>query len=108
MFSKRDFPVLIIHDELDQTTGCGRALQELIQHLDTRDMEAIKSTTADDGVAILKAHNNISCILVDWELGKSKKSSLSSEKIIDIIRERNDKVPIFVLTERHMVQDMNF
>lgn len=106
MFSSRDFPIQIIDDELNANNGSGRALKEIIAHLNNMDISVIESTDASDGVDTFKAHTEISCVLVDWEIDKDGTSGISSSEIIHTIRERNDKIPIFIITEKHKVEDI--
>jgi len=106
MISHRDFPVLIIDDELKKSTGGGRALRAIIEHLNEMDFRVIESTDATDGLETFGAHTEISCVMVDWEIGEGSGSSIGSKEIIEKIRNFNDEIPIFIITEKHKIQDI--
>jgi len=105
MYNHRDFPVLIIDDELGKPCGGGRALDEIIEHLENMDFQVIESADVKDGIDTFRAHTEISCVLVDWEIGEES-GELNFHDIISAIRSRNARIPIFVITEKHKVQDI--
>ncbi|MFH1653519.1 MAG: Orn/Lys/Arg decarboxylase N-terminal domain-containing protein, partial [Pseudomonadota bacterium] len=108
MYELKDFPVLVIDHDLHTDNGGGRAMQEIMAHLKGKGYNIIESLSAEDAVDTFKSHTEISCVLVDWDLGDrtGRKNGKDSKEIVHAIRERNDKIPIFIVTERHKVQDI--
>jgi arginine decarboxylase len=103
-----DFPILVIDDTMDKGDGGGRAVCDIIDHLEDLEFPVIKSLSGEDGVAVFMAHAEISCVLVDWEIGQDGAGgSMSSWDIVSAIRKRNDEIPIFIMTESHKVQDIS-
>lgn len=105
MIQYRDFPVLIIDHELNKDTGGGRAIRSVIAHLEDMDFSVIESLNGEDGIFTYKSHAEISCVLVDWEIGENTDGPGAAD-IVLAIRERNDKIPIYIVTEKHKVQDI--
>jgi len=102
-----DFPILVIDDTMDKEDGGGRSVIDIIEHLEELEFPVIKSLSSTDGIAVFKAHAEISCVLVDWEIGRDgRDGSPNSVAIVNAIRERNDEIPIFIMTESHLVQDI--
>jgi lysine decarboxylase/arginine decarboxylase len=103
----KDFPVLIIDHELHSDTGGGHSAQEIVAALEGLGMSVIESLDAGDGMATFVAHTEISCVLVEWELGGEKGGKSSqSMRIVEGVRKRNEGIPIFIMTERHKLQDI--
>lgn len=100
-----NFPVLIIDDELDSDTAGGRALREIIKDLKNRDLSVIESLKGNDGKLVFFSHPNISCIMIDWYLGLEVEDDYPFPgEIIKEIREKNSKVPIFLITDKLITQ----
>ena len=96
-----EFPVLIIDDELHSDTAEGRASREIVKELKAEDFPVIEALTARDGVHAFLSHPHASCIIIDWELTpEAADGMLTAADVIDLIRERNPKIPIFLNTEK--------
>ena len=59
-------------------------------------MEAL---SAEDGQAVITSDSAIHALLIDWSLGDDKNHA-RSRGLIEYVRSRNDKIPIFLLAER--------
>jgi len=100
-----NFPILIIDDELDTDSAGGRALREIIKELKDRDFSVIQSLRGNDGKMLFFSHPNISCILIDWYLGLEIEDDYPfPERIIEEIRKKNSRVPIFLITDKLTTQ----
>ncbi|NLM30488.1 MAG: lysine decarboxylase [Methanomicrobiales archaeon] len=96
-----EFPILIIDDELHSDTAEGRASREIVRELKSEDFPVIEALTARDGVHAFLSHPHTSCIVIDWELTpEAADGMLTAADVINIIRERNPGVPIFLNTEK--------
>ena len=96
-----EFPVLFIDDELHSDTAEGRASREIVKELKREDFPVIEALTARDGVHAFLSHPHASCIIIDWELTpEATDGMLTAGDVIDLIRERNPKIPIFLNTEK--------
>ena len=106
MENLEQFPILVIDDQIKEDNLSGQAIRNIIEHLQHLGFSVIKALQAEDGLTIIKANVAISCILLDWEIGENDKKSLNSVRLIKQIRNTNDTIPIFIMTERHKLQDI--
>ncbi len=90
---------LIVDDELRDATAEGRAARALVEELKGRAIEVIESVSVDDGMSVVTSDAAIHVILIDWTLQGDKDHS-NARAFIEFIRQRNDKIPIFLMAER--------
>lgn len=103
----KNFPILIIDDELGTPTPGGRALQEIIDHLKSLEYAVIKTLTLSDGRLAMLSHEDAGCVLLDWDIKPESGDYPSTPaELISFIRGRNVHIPIFLLSERLKVEDI--
>src|SRR5262245_51642296 len=90
---------LVVDDELPAPTAEGRAARNLVQELQGRGIEVVEATSAEDGMAVAVSDSAIHAVLLDWTLGDDS-SHKRARGLIEFVRSRNAKVPIFLLAER--------
>ncbi len=90
---------LIVDDELDQQTACGRAVRALAAELGAHEVVVVKSTTDEDAQAIILSDPALQVILLDWSLDHDPEHQKTSA-LIHLIRSRNSHVPIFLMAKR--------
>ncbi|MBB6095163.1 arginine decarboxylase [Povalibacter uvarum] len=90
---------LIVDDELGAPTAEGRAARALVQELQGRSIEVIEANSAEDGTAVITADTAIHAVLLDWTLGDDKNHA-RAKALLQFVRSRNDKIPIFLMAER--------
>jgi len=90
---------LVLDDELTSPTAEGRAARELVRELQARDIEIVEAISAQDGTSAVVSDAAIHAILVDWTLDRDHDHA-KSRSFIQLVRSRNDKIPIFLLAER--------
>jgi len=100
----KHFPVLVIDPAINTDTGEGRAIELIIHDLKDRELSVIKAATMKDGLNLLRSYKQISCALIDWEVGKKAKDA---REIVDAIRKMNDNMPIFLMTEQQKVSHID-
>jgi hypothetical protein len=93
------FRALIVDDELPTPTAEGRAARTLVQELQARAVEVVEATSVEDGTSVLMADSAIHAILVDWTIGDDT-GHKKATALLQRIRSRNDKIPIFLMAER--------
>ncbi len=91
--------VLMIDDELTLPTPEGRAVRALVQELRDRGVEVVEAVSAEDGTSVIVSDSAIHTVLVDWTLG-SEGDHAPTRGVLELIRARNDKIPIFLMAER--------
>ena len=96
---RQSMRALIVDDELVSPTAEGRAMRALVQELQGRSVEVVEATSAADGLSVIVSDSAIHAILVDWTLGDDKNHARAIQ-LLEFVRARNDKIPIFLMSER--------
>lgn len=93
--------VLFVDDELIKQTAEGRAAHLLVAGLEARNIEVVEAVSAADGESVITSDAAIHAVLMDWTLDDD--NAKTHEKAIGLlkhIRERNERIPIFLMAER--------
>ena len=90
---------LIVDDELGTPTAEGRAARALVTEMQGRNIEVVEALSAEDGQAVITSDSAIHALLIDWSLGNDRNHA-RARALIEYVRSRNDKIPIFLLAER--------
>src|SRR5262245_30775443 len=90
---------VVVDDELSAPTAEGRAVRALVEELQGRAMEVVEAASAEDGRSVIVSDSAIHAVLVDWTLGDDKDHG-RAQALIQLVRSRNDKIPIFLMAER--------
>src|SRR5690348_14413132 len=90
---------LVVDDELPTPTAEGRAARSLVQELQGRAIEVVEATSAEDGMSVVVSDSAIHALLIDWTLGDDP-SHTKARSLIEFVRSRNDKIPIFLMAEQ--------
>ncbi|MEN9344207.1 MAG: arginine decarboxylase [Chlamydiota bacterium] len=96
----------IIDPDLSKASGEENALALIVKTLHETGFSVIESTDPKEALLSFHGHPEIGCVLVNWDLGS--KAHLSSEQYIHSIRKRNDLIPIFILTEKHRLEEISY
>jgi arginine decarboxylase len=90
---------LVVDDELTSPTAEGRATRALVQELQGRAIEVVEAASAEDGMSVIMSDSAIHTILIDWTLTEDK-GHAKAKSLLEFVRSRNDKIPIFLMAER--------
>jgi arginine decarboxylase len=90
---------LVVDNELGTPTAEGRAVKALVDEMRARSIDVVEATSAEDGNSVIVSDSAIHVILVDWTLDADPKH-VKTRGLLDLVRSRNDKIPIFLLAER--------
>ncbi|MCX7079500.1 MAG: arginine decarboxylase [Pseudomonas sp.] len=90
---------LLIHEELSAQTAAGRAVRELAEVLEGRQVEVILAQSALDAIAIIHSDPMVQCVLLDWDLSFDDSHEIATS-VLNAVRERSEAVPIFLLADR--------
>ena len=92
--------VAIIDDAHKTDSPQGRAIQRIITGLKEYGIHVGEVASPEDARAAFSALPDIDCILINWNLGgDTPERHVETAKIIDEIRERNEKIPVFLMGE---------
>lgn len=93
--------VLIVDDELTRESAEGRASRALVRDMEARNLEVVQAVSAEDGTAVVTSDAAIHAVLMDWTLdGDDAKTHAKATKLLEHIRSRNERVPVFLMAER--------
>jgi arginine decarboxylase len=93
--------VLVVDDELTHDTAEGRAARSLVKDLESRNLDVIQAISAADGMAVVTSDAAIHAVLMDWTLDDDdEKTHEKARGLLNYIRSRNDRIPIFLMAER--------
>lgn len=101
--------VLLIHPRIGTESAGGRACRAVIQEFVDRNIETETAVDAEDARAIILSDASILAVMIDWSLpGEDGKvgNHEAAAGLIEAIRSRNERVPIFLLTERDKTKDL--
>src|SRR5262245_8223576 len=90
---------LVVDDELGLATAEGRAARALVQEMQGRSIEVVEATSVEDGTSAFVSDSAIHAVLIDWTLGEDK-GHAKARTFLELVRSRNDKIPIFLMAER--------
>lgn len=103
----RNFPILIIDDELGVACPGGGALDEIIEELENLLFPVLQTRSLAEGRLAFTAHADIGAVLIDYDLEASgEEFPATPDDLITFIRKRNAHIPIFILTERLGVEEI--
>ncbi len=92
--------VAIIDDAHKTDAPQGRAIQRIITGLKDYGIHVSEVASPEDARAAFSALPDIDCILINWNLGgDTPERHLKTARIIDEIRDRNEKIPLFLMGE---------
>ena len=91
---------LIVDDELRESSAGGRAARALADELRLREVAVLEAMGADDAESIVVSDPSIQAVLLDWSLAGDDDSHGAVRRLLAVIRARNARIPIFLMSER--------
>jgi arginine decarboxylase len=94
--------VLLIDDKLAAPHSAGgRAVAELAREFRERAVDVIEATTIEDGEAVVISDASISCVFLDWTIGRNDDAEHeAAEELLRILRKRRTDVPVFLMADK--------
>ncbi len=93
--------VLLVDDDLEMSSAEGRAALLLKSELELSDIDVVCAPGASDGRGLFLSDAGLHGVLVDWTLGNDPDAPHAAAlDFIRLIRSRNGKIPVFLLTDR--------
>ena len=100
--------VLLIASDAGNTDSVSdRAMERLVEAISKEGYEVVRTSTPDDGLSLVKSDPSHSAILLDWDLPEDHQfDERAALKIIRAVRRRNKKIPIFLIADRTLVDEL--
>jgi arginine decarboxylase len=100
--------VLLIASDAGNTDSVSdRAMERLVEAISKEGYEVVRTSTPDDGLSLVRSDPSHSAILLDWDLPEDHQfDERAALKIIRAVRRRNRKIPIFLIADRTLVDEL--
>ena len=100
--------VLLIASEVGGTESVSdRAMERLCEAVREEGYRVVRTSTPEDGLALVKSDPSFSAVLLDWDLTENAQfDERAAMRIIRNVRRRNTKVPIFLIADRTLVSEL--
>ena len=98
---------LLVDDKFLMQTAAGRATRALVEELQQRDVEVLTAIAVDDAMSIVISDPSIQCFVIDWALDNGSTDQNTSQQLIELVRSRNAKVPIFLSTAHEQAANLS-
>ena len=100
--------VLLIAGEVGGTQSVSdQAMERLCDAIHEEGYRVVRTSTPEDGLALVKSDPSFGAILLDWDLTENAQfDERAALRIIRNVRRRNSKVPIFLIADRTLVSEL--
>src|SRR6201995_4132142 len=100
--------VLLIASEVGGTDSVSdRAMERLIEAIEKENYRVVRTSTPEDGLALVNSDPSHSAVLLDWDLAENNQfDERAALRIIRAVRRRNTKLPIFLIADRTLVSEL--
>lgn len=97
---------LLVRESFTRDSATGRAVSDLVEELERREIEVVLSNHVDDAIAIVSSDPTVQCLLLDWDLEDGEDHE-AANAVLDAMRDFNDNVPIFLLADRSVASSLS-
>lgn len=91
--------VLVVNKDIDSGSATGRAARALVEDLEARDVDVMRSQSMSDAAAIVASDASLQVIIVDWDL-EGDRNHAGARDLLKRIRDRNGTIPVFLSATR--------
>src|SRR5512136_2014773 len=92
--------VVIIDDAVNADTPHGRTIKRIVNGLSDFDIQVVLISSLEDARSAYANLPEVDCILISSTLGgTTSKKNAGAKQLIHEIRQRNEDIPIFLMTE---------
>src|ERR1700759_2256146 len=100
--------VLLIASEVGGTDSVSdQAMERLIEAIEKENYRVVRTSTPEDGLALVNSDPSHSAVLLDWDLAENNQfDERAALRIIRAVRRRNTKLPIFLIADRTLVSEL--
>jgi lysine decarboxylase/arginine decarboxylase len=102
MISGHQWPVLIVSGQFDAANDEGLRLRELVRQLtEVQGGAVLSSLSYEDAHEVFISRADLGALVIDWDLPEEDPAELMSpELLLEQVRRRNPRLPVFLLTDR--------
>lgn len=96
---------LVATPHIDQRNAPGRAVRNLIDELERRQISVVTADSAADACAMIVAQPAIQCVLISWEL-QGEQTEHGALEVLATLRRASADIPAFLLADRESAAAM--
>lgn len=97
-----DLPVLIIEQPVGEALAMRSGVEGIVGALRDRGLDVLRAQGLAEGELEIRTHPELSCILIEPEPEQAE----ATLRTISTVRSRNERVPVFLLTETMAMADL--
>lgn len=98
------FQLFVVHSEVNDETVTGRLLRSIIRAIRDRGYDVLTARSGTQAKVQIQNDASLACFLLGWD---SDNTDFDTTEIMDFIRNRGLESPIFLVTERHRIEDLS-
>lgn len=101
----QEFPIAIIDEDFDGKNAAGRGMRQLAEVIEAEGFRVVSGVGYDDAERLAAVFNSESCWLVSIDGAEADEAQWQKlERILAKKRERNDRLPIFLLGDQRTAE----
>lgn len=99
--------LLIASETVGTDSVADQAMERLCQAIQEEGYRVVRTSTPEDGLALVNSDPSQSAILLDWDLRENAQfDERAALRIVRAVRRRNAKLPIFLIADRTLVSEL--
>lgn len=96
--------LLLVTADAGQDTAVGRATAQLVAELAERSVQVRVARDAEDAAVVVASEPSLACVVIDR--GPAGTTGTPEADVVDVVRQRREAVPIFLMADRGSLQDV--
>ncbi|CAB3395605.1 Orn/Lys/Arg decarboxylase N-terminal domain-containing protein [Kyrpidia spormannii] len=105
--SDLDFPILLVHDPAEASPAIAEGVRYIAEALAAQGLAIVNARGEEEAELIVKTRPELSCVLMSWDdPDHDPGGGRRIERLIRLVREIQESLPIFLLTESLRVDEL--
>lgn len=97
--------VLMYYEGLGQNNAVSRAVKALAKDLEAKEVKVVVAESKDDAIAVIASDPTLQAVMLKID-EHDKVCCLQAEEILDLLRARNQNVPVFLMSSRRVASEI--
>lgn len=98
---KNSWPILIVSNQFDTRNDESFRLRELAHELESEhECKIVPCLSYEDAIELLLSRTDFGAVVIDWDINRTNPAAKHKPaQVLNKIRQRNPKIPVFLLTD---------
>ena len=98
---KNSWPILIVSNQFDTRNDESFRLRELAHELESEhECKIVPCLSYEDAIELLLSRTDFGVVVIDWDINRTNPAAKHKPaQVLNKIRQRNPKIPVFLLTD---------